>query len=308
MSHSTYSMEHFNHQRARLGVCCGLEYIGETRFGTIYWSALSVQRGLPAFAALAEHNIDIMGHNLLFLPGGQKILFELALSKLLQVTGPWAKGLQVLEAADVTADHIYYVFLGIMSQLEEDFRKNEFSLGQKTIEDIRRIANSRFNELVNETPQSHDLYITAFVCNPAYRHAPVYKDINPLTVPTIIFSWATETGISCSKRPPQDMVERAGLALQCILRHEYGDIYEVGSSVMDPVAAMKARNPALSKYMPYDALQRLRQQFKSYLNGEDPFNRKPRLKQGTLEWWVALESDEFADVLAVSSQSLHELV
>lgn len=100
------------------------------------------------------------------MPGGRKILFELALSKLLQVTGPWAKGLRVLEAADVTADHIYYVFLGIMSQLDEDFQKNEFSLNLNTIEDIRRIANKRFDELVNETPESHDLYITAFVCNP----------------------------------------------------------------------------------------------------------------------------------------------
>ena len=99
------------------------------------------------------------------MPGGRKILFELALSKLLQVTGPWAKGLQVLEAADVTTDHIYYVFLGIMSQLDEDFRKNEFNLNSNTIEDIRRIANKRFNELINETPESHDLYITAFVCN-----------------------------------------------------------------------------------------------------------------------------------------------
>jgi len=59
MSRSTYTMEHFNHQRARLGIRQGLEYIGETRFGTIYWSALSVQRGLPAFAALAEKHIDI---------------------------------------------------------------------------------------------------------------------------------------------------------------------------------------------------------------------------------------------------------
>ena len=59
MSRSTYTMEHFNHQRARLGIRQGLENIGETRFGTIYWSALSVQHWLPAFAAIAEKH-DIM--------------------------------------------------------------------------------------------------------------------------------------------------------------------------------------------------------------------------------------------------------
>lgn len=121
MSRSTYTMEHFNYQRSCLGIRHGLEYIGETRFGTIYWSALSIQRGLPAFTALVERGINIMGLNALFTPGGQRLLFEVALSKLLQATGPWAKGLRVLEAADVTADHVYYVFLGIMSQHEEDF-------------------------------------------------------------------------------------------------------------------------------------------------------------------------------------------
>ena len=142
-----------------------------------------MQHGLPDFAAIAEkHDImvscehpklgqlqltlSVQGHNTLFVPGGRKIIFELMLSKLLQVTGPWAKGLQVLEAADVTTDHIYYVFLGIMSQLDEDFRKNEFNLNSNTIEDICRIANKWFNELINETPESHDLYITMFVCNP----------------------------------------------------------------------------------------------------------------------------------------------
>ena len=100
------------------------------------------------------------GLNALFTPGGPKFLFEVVLSKLLQVTGPWAKGLRVLEAADVTADHLYYVFLGIMSQHQEDFQKNEYRLNLSTLEGIRCIANSRFNELVNETPQSHDLYIS----------------------------------------------------------------------------------------------------------------------------------------------------
>jgi len=101
------------------------------------------------------------------------------------------------------------------------------------------------------------------------------------------------------------MVECAGLGLQHILKHEYGDICGAArSGVTDPVTVMKLRNPALSKYMPYDALQHLRQQFKLYLNAEDPFNHKLRSKQSTLQWWAMLESDEFADVLAVSLQSI----
>ena len=54
MSQSSYAMEHFDHQRDQLGISRGLESIGETRFGTIYWAGRSVQRGLPAFRAIIE--------------------------------------------------------------------------------------------------------------------------------------------------------------------------------------------------------------------------------------------------------------
>ena len=46
-------MEHFNYQRKKMGISRGLETIGETRFGTLYWSGKSVLRGLPALKAIA---------------------------------------------------------------------------------------------------------------------------------------------------------------------------------------------------------------------------------------------------------------
>jgi hypothetical protein len=52
MNKSTYAQEHFDYQRRRLGIGRGLETIGETRFGMIFWSGKSVLRGLPAFKAI----------------------------------------------------------------------------------------------------------------------------------------------------------------------------------------------------------------------------------------------------------------
>jgi hypothetical protein len=52
MNKSTYTLEHFDYHRKKLGIGRGLETIGETRFGMIYWSGKSVQRGLPAFRAI----------------------------------------------------------------------------------------------------------------------------------------------------------------------------------------------------------------------------------------------------------------
>lgn len=67
MSKSNYAMEHFNEARRKLHIDLGLTGIGETRFGTIYWSLESIRRGIPAFRSIVKHcelgiNIAVRGH------------------------------------------------------------------------------------------------------------------------------------------------------------------------------------------------------------------------------------------------------
>jgi hypothetical protein len=55
-------MEHFDYQRKKMEISRGLEMIGETRFGTLYWSGKSILRGLPvlkAITAIEELQITI---------------------------------------------------------------------------------------------------------------------------------------------------------------------------------------------------------------------------------------------------------
>ncbi|KAG1828857.1 hypothetical protein EV424DRAFT_1317640, partial [Suillus variegatus] len=92
--------------------------------------------------------------------------FEMDLSKFLSVIGPWARGLKCLEGAQITTDHVYFLFLGIMSQHEEEFHENKHRLLNSTMESTHQIGNGHFNKLINETPQSHDLYVMTFVLNP----------------------------------------------------------------------------------------------------------------------------------------------
>ncbi|KIM65708.1 hypothetical protein SCLCIDRAFT_14867 [Scleroderma citrinum Foug A] len=288
MSHSSYAREHFDHIHSRLGISSGLESIGDTRFGTIFWAALSIQQGLSAFQTLVENpslHIEIGSYTKLFTTGGAKYHSELELSKLLQITGPWAKGIQLLEAAHVTADHVYYVFLAIMAQHKEDFQKNEYRLKTSVMEDIWWIANGCFDELVNETPQTHNIYITAFVCNPVYRNSPIYQTINPLAIQPITIS-RKGTSVTCETVPPPSMVQCAGLSLQHMLH---------GSS--DPTVEMRIRNPSLFKYTPAQALERLRDQFKAYICAEDPFNCKMHSHEGPLQWWNAISKDKYSDIL-----------
>ncbi|KAG1859014.1 hypothetical protein DFJ58DRAFT_658524, partial [Suillus subalutaceus] len=303
MSRSSYAMEHYNHKRITLGISRGLEAIGDTRFGTIYWAALSIQRGLPAFQAVVEDTdlgIDIASLNDLFVPGGARLNFELELSKLLAVIGPWAKGTRCLEGAHITPDQVYFVFLGILAQHEEDFRKNEFRLRNNTIGSIRRIGNARFDELINETPQMHDVYIASFVLNPMFRNAPVYKQANPLVIDPILINRSKDNIITCASKPPPDMSKRAALSIQKILQREYSDVYETGKYT-DPKAEMQHRNPALAHLTPAEALTRLQSQLKAYFRAEDPFNRKMRSNESPRDYWRALlkSGDELADVLPI---------
>ncbi|OJA15131.1 hypothetical protein AZE42_12680, partial [Rhizopogon vesiculosus] len=312
MSRSGYAMEHYDHKRAGLGITRGLEAIGDTRFGTIYWAALSVQRGLPAFQALVADtrlSIEISSLNDLFIPGGARLTFELELSKLLSAIGPWAKGIKCLEGAHITPDQVYFVFLGILAQHEEDFRKNEFRLKPRTIESIRRIANARFDELINETPQTHDIYIASFVLNPMFRDAPVYKQANPLAIDPILLNRNKDGIVTCASKPPPDMSKRAALSIQKILRREYGDVYDIGK-YQSPKDVMNRRNPALAHLTPAEALTRLQSQLKAYFRCEDPFNRKVRSNETPRDYWRAIlkTRDKLADVLPVIAVKLFSSV
>jgi len=62
LSRSGYTWEHLDFQHTQLGISEGIVHIGETRFGTVYWTATSVQHCLPAFMAVVKDkalDIDI---------------------------------------------------------------------------------------------------------------------------------------------------------------------------------------------------------------------------------------------------------
>jgi hypothetical protein len=60
MSRSTYTMELFNYERETLKIGRGLQTIGDTRFGTIYWAAESLRRCLPALRNIVgDETLDI---------------------------------------------------------------------------------------------------------------------------------------------------------------------------------------------------------------------------------------------------------
>lgn len=60
MSLSSYALAYFDEAREDLHIERGLISIGETRFGSIYWSLNSVLDGMPAFKQIMrDQNLGI---------------------------------------------------------------------------------------------------------------------------------------------------------------------------------------------------------------------------------------------------------
>ncbi|KAF8451153.1 ribonuclease H-like domain-containing protein [Boletus edulis BED1] len=301
-----YAMEHFDYERTKLGITRGLEGIGNTRFATMYWAGKSVQRGLPALQAIVEDDalgIDIASLNHLFVPGGERLTFELELSKLLSIIGPYAKAIQCLERGDVSPDRVYYYWLGIVAQLDILFKTNAYRLWPATIEEIRAITNARFTEMITNAP--NDIYISAFFLNPEYCTAPIYKKINPLTIPTILIR--KKDGATTSQtKPVDDIVQRVGLSLLKVLKNEYDDVYENPATRETARSVMTRRNPLLAGIPPFNAIKSLKSQLNAYNQGYPPFDRPFQSKyMSPYTWWEHVQQHEDGTVLGALAMKIH---
>ena len=83
----------------------------------------------------------------------------------LAVTKPFARAIKCLEASESTPADVFHFWLAIMARLDTLFTKNKVGLSPQTVEEIRAIANQRFNELINDGPE--DLYLSTFYLDPS---------------------------------------------------------------------------------------------------------------------------------------------
>ena len=137
----------------------------------------------------------------------------------------------------------------------------------------------------------------------------IFKNINPLSIPDVVLHTTNVySGSANSSSIPvtleNKILARVGLALQQILKNEYGDMYT--GSYPDPVAVMQRRNPLLAGISPRDALSRLKVELKGYVKEQEPFNRRFRDGQTVLSWWTIVQKDEFAYVLGVCISVAHQ--
>ncbi|EPQ56401.1 hypothetical protein GLOTRDRAFT_138137 [Gloeophyllum trabeum ATCC 11539] len=309
MSRSGYATELFDKARVRLDLGRGLEFIGETRFGTVYWSAESVRRNMEAFRAILDDKslgitLGITLDPLLERGSVKTIQWELQLTKLIAILGPFSKAIKCLEHSRTTAGDVFLFWLAILAQLSQLFESNAVGLETATIEEIRAITNTRFEKMI--TGQPDNLYALAFFLDPRYRNAPIFKHRNPLAVPAVTIK-RTEAGpVTLSGLSDKDVVKEMGLSLLRLLKKEYGD----GVNMKSPKQIenlMQLRNPDLAGIIPAQAINSLRNELDNYTKGRDPFNRRFRSNETVLDWWKAVRKDELGRVLGALAVKIYSI-
>lgn len=104
-----------------------------------------------------------------------------------------------------------------------------------------------------------------------------------------------------------DVTAEIGRGLMKLLANEYGNHFREGRTVEEARKAMRDANPRLMR-VPDDGLKTLKLQFKAYMSGSHPFDRKRGLHESPYDWWKKLEGEDDADVLAVGLELVFTLL
>lgn len=276
------------------GVTRGIKSISKTRFGTLYYSALSIQDNYYAIGDLCKQKIITVPEvNHLFIPGGLAATqFYCSLQQLTALLAPIAKSITCLESTHSTVSDVYLFWLAVTAEIHKML--SDDGLPNSVKEFIRRTVNYRFNQMVNDAPS--DVYITGFILDPrkcylifrvsllsifftGFRFADIFHDLNPLAIkrlkipPRNIDGTLDVTNAQPAEtRIPQSLV-RTGTFLLGLLRSEYKNL-----------------NRQIAGLNICDTNVRLKEQIISYQKGLYPFNRTLQSQDTAKDWWKRLNS------------------
>ncbi|KAJ7241185.1 ribonuclease H-like domain-containing protein [Mycena rebaudengoi] len=161
-SHSTYSVTHLNALRVIYDINKGLEAIGKTRFGTLYWAGYSLLRCLALIAELIELGIIDVGSSDKLVWFKQMRVFQnfrLELQQLVTILEPIARAIKCLEGLEVSVGDIWKFYVAITAVLHDLFTDHEdtLSIPKEVREEISLIVNKRYDEMIHGP--SGDLFL-----------------------------------------------------------------------------------------------------------------------------------------------------
>ncbi|KAF8214639.1 hypothetical protein K438DRAFT_1705900 [Mycena galopus ATCC 62051] len=171
-SHSTYSATHLKALRVILEINKGLEAIGKTRFGTLYWAGYALLRCIPGISELIETGIidvnssDKDKSSLAWFKQMRTFQnFTLELQQLCSILEPIARAIKCLEGLEVTVGDIWKFYVAITAVLHDLFTHDDtLSIPQHVRDDVSAIVNKRYDEMIHGP--SGDLFLSGFFLDP----------------------------------------------------------------------------------------------------------------------------------------------
>ncbi|KAH9920349.1 hypothetical protein B0H21DRAFT_701994, partial [Amylocystis lapponica] len=159
-------------RRRKLGISRGLRSIGKTRFATMYHSAASMQRCLPAIRELcAKHQVVVKEINHIFLPGLTSLSFSFGLEQLTALLCAPARAITCLEGPSSGVSDVYVMWLAsaastfeILDAAATGNSNYGVGLDGAVATEIHEAVNYRFDQMINNAPC--DVYLTGFLLDP----------------------------------------------------------------------------------------------------------------------------------------------
>ncbi|KAJ6596567.1 hypothetical protein B0H10DRAFT_2167745 [Mycena sp. CBHHK59/15] len=159
-SQSTHSATHLNALRVILSVNHGLEKIGKTRFGTLYWAGYALLPNLPLISDLITTgviNTDGSDKDKAKLAWFKQLRvyqnFELELKQLVTILEPIARAIKCLEGHEVTVGDVWKFYVAITAVIRDPFDEDVLSFPQSLKDEVCAIVNRRFEEMICRWPQ-----------------------------------------------------------------------------------------------------------------------------------------------------------
>ncbi|KAF8176825.1 ribonuclease H-like domain-containing protein [Mycena galopus ATCC 62051] len=276
-SHSSYSTTDLKALRVSQHINHGLEKVGKTRFGTIYWCIINTDRDKDTKAA----------------PGWFKQIliyqqFELELKQLVTILEPLARAIKCLEGLEVTVGDVWKFYVAVTAVLRDLFTENILSFSQSLQDDICSIVNRRFDEMIHGP--SGALYLAGFYLDPEHVKSPLLfrtttnqlnTTRNPLSVPGTSASNVTDKDL----RDSMPAYTKVGLFLLTVLPKEL---------------RAGRKHPAFVAYSSGNQiLDAFKVPFESYTRQCPPFSARSTVWSQPIQYWTAMSQQPEASILAL---------
>jgi hypothetical protein len=306
----------------------GLEKIGKTRFGTLYWAGYALGPCLPPIQQLVTTGViradgtdkvliiykcksvgltDVQDTAKLAWMKNLRLFsdFQIQLQQLVCILEPIARAIKCLEGLQVTVGDVWKFYVAITAVLHDLFLENSLGIPEEVQEQVRFLVNKRYQEMI-EGP-SGDLYLSGFYLDPRTVYLPSFPFLTDTFLEHVKSPILLKSSANQLDKPeaPAPVLYLETQITDQDLRDSMPTYAKVGVFLLKVLATeLKAgrQAPQFASYKSAtDVMTAFRSQFEAFTRQYPPFSARSRSWTKPYLYWTAMLDQSDAGVLAVKS-------